>query len=279
MSVKSENGKREAGSEYRKPGIPGGRAALVVAHPGHELRVHGWLGLSRPHVLVMTDGSGHSGRSRLASTSRVLDEAGAAPGSIYGRFSDAAIYKAMISHDFGLFTALAEELAAILIREQVDYVVGDAIEGYNSVHDVCRYLINAAVAMAQRMTGRQLGNFDFLLVGRPDICPQELRNRAVWLRLNDRVFKHKLVVARAYSEIASDVQSALREMGDDAFRTECLRPVAPDSTGIERLDEPPFYERYGEKQVAAGYYDCVLRYREHIIPLIEALESHRTRIG
>ena len=35
------------------------RAVLVVAHPGHELRVHGWLELARPTVCILTDGSGH----------------------------------------------------------------------------------------------------------------------------------------------------------------------------------------------------------------------------
>ena len=35
---------------------------LFVAHPGHELCVHGWLEIARPKVFVLTDGSGRSGR-------------------------------------------------------------------------------------------------------------------------------------------------------------------------------------------------------------------------
>nr|MDP9120522.1 hypothetical protein [Acidobacteriota bacterium] len=31
---------------------PPQRAALVIGHPGHELRVHGWLERARPLVLV-----------------------------------------------------------------------------------------------------------------------------------------------------------------------------------------------------------------------------------
>src|SRR5438034_752023 len=31
------------------------RAALFIAHPGHELLVHGWLELVRPFVFVLTD--------------------------------------------------------------------------------------------------------------------------------------------------------------------------------------------------------------------------------
>ena len=50
-----------AGGEIRK------RCALVVAHPGHELRVYGWLALRKPDVYILTDGSGHTGNSRLDS--------------------------------------------------------------------------------------------------------------------------------------------------------------------------------------------------------------------
>ena len=34
------------------------RAVLVVAHPGHELSLAGWLTIVRPAVFVMTNGSG-----------------------------------------------------------------------------------------------------------------------------------------------------------------------------------------------------------------------------
>src|SRR5690348_480507 len=67
------------------------RAALVVAHPGHELRVHGWMELAHPIVSVLTDGSGHTGQSRLSSTTSLLAQSGARPGSMYGRFRDVEV--------------------------------------------------------------------------------------------------------------------------------------------------------------------------------------------
>src|SRR5262245_21413951 len=75
---------------------PEGRPALVIAHPGHELRIHGWLCQHRPTVFVLTDGSGRGGRSRLGTTGRVLAQAGAEPGSIFGRYPDAAVYQALL---------------------------------------------------------------------------------------------------------------------------------------------------------------------------------------
>jgi hypothetical protein len=62
--------------------LPDARTALVIGHPGYELMVHGWLELTQPLVFVLTDGSGRSNQSRLASTTKILNRAGAKQGSI-----------------------------------------------------------------------------------------------------------------------------------------------------------------------------------------------------
>jgi hypothetical protein len=250
------------------------KAALVVAHPGHELRVYGWLEAVRPRVFVMTDGSGRAGRSRLRSTTSVLDGVGARPGSVFGRFTDQSIYQATLSHDYGLFTALARELAEEFIRERIDYVAGDAEEGYNTAHDICRLILDAAVGIASRVREREVGNYDFLLAGGPAECPDRLCESALWLRLDDAAIKRKLTAADNYSELSAEVETAIRENGASAFRVECLRPVeGVDGVGRRFEAEQPYYERYGEQQVAAGHYEKVISYREHILPIAEALRE------
>lgn len=248
------------------------RAALVVAHPGHELRVHGWLETARPRVFVLTDGSGRKGVSRLQSTTNILAGAGARPGSVYGRFSDLSLYEALLRHDHRTFTELARELADEFVRERVEYVAGDAVEGYNTAHEVCHLVLRAAVEMASRARGAGVGSYDFLLKGRPDECPAPLRDRALWFRLDDEAVGRKLRAADNYPELSAEVEAAIRENGAGAFRVECLRPAEGDP--MERFAaEQPFYERYGEQQVAAGHYGRVVRYREHILPLAEALRE------
>ena len=79
---------------------PDQKTALIIGHPGHELRVFHWLEITRPAVFVITDGSGRLGRSRLPSTTRILDQVGAANGSFYGPVTDAAAYAAILHHDF-----------------------------------------------------------------------------------------------------------------------------------------------------------------------------------
>lgn len=79
--------------------FPSARAALAIAHPGHELRVHSWLETAHPTVFVLTDGSWRCGQSRLGSTTRILARAGAELGSIYGRLTDRMLYAGILNHD------------------------------------------------------------------------------------------------------------------------------------------------------------------------------------
>lgn len=249
------------------------RTALIVAHPGHELRVHRWLELTRPVVFVLTDGSGSHGISRLDSTTSLLARAGATPGSIYGRLSDRELYRAILAGDLGLFTALVDELAQGL--EDVDVVAGDAVEGYNPGHDVCRLLLNAA--LLYREEGQRPASFEFPLIGSPDDCPAEDLGAALRLELDEESLRRKLEAARAYPELAGEVDAALAAHGTGSFQVECLRPVR---YGLDighighRFSHPPFYETYGEKRVAQGHYGEVIRFHQHLAPLAEGLGRH-----
>ena len=296
------------------------RAALVVAHPSHELRVHGWLKQTRPYVCVLTDGGGRSGDVRLPRTSEVVAHAGATQGRIYGRLSDLEVYSAILNQDADLFAGLVEELARALAEQKIEFVVGDAAEGYSVAHDICRIMIGAAVDLTAERYNHKVKNFDFNVVGSPDECPEQLRDEAIWLQLDDEAFASKVSAALAYTpKLALDVEAALagapfqgiRRFSEpklageldvevsgsvleelesrpalkarlrhiiegvplEAFRTECLRPVGNRSGADWSTGEPQFYELYGEKLVAAGRYEKVIRYREHMLPLAEAMRK------
>lgn len=295
------------------------RAALVVAHPSHELRLHGWLEQARPYVCVLTDGGGRSGEPRLERTTEVLSRSGATQGAIYGRLTDLEVYSAILNGDVDLFGSMAEQLAETLVHERIEYVVGDAAEGYNVTHDLCRMMINVAVDIADRRYGRQVANFDFVVVGPPDECPAELRDESIWFQLDDEAFARKIKAARGYTpKLAMDVEAALagtpfkgvlrlshghlaravavevsRSMHAqavdadpqdkidgvplDAFRIECLRPANSRAGMHWTTDERPFYELYGEKLVAAGQYEKVIRYEEHMLPLAQAIRATAKR--
>ena len=73
----------------------------------------------------------------------------------------------MLAGDHARFIALAEELAAALVRDDAVLVAGDAVEGFNPSHDLCRYVINAAVRLASS-AGRSIDSYAFALDGAPD---------------------------------------------------------------------------------------------------------------
>jgi hypothetical protein len=249
------------------------RSALVIGHPGHELLVHGWLEVTRPIVFVFTDGSGRSNQSRLDSTTKILNQTGAKPGSIYGRLTDAAGYAAILNHDFDLFVGLANELCGAFIVQGIDFVAGDALEGYNPMHDVCRLVINAAATVAGHMRGHGVANFEFPLIGEPGALHKSPPADGICRQLDDDAFARKMAAAKGYAELAGEVHATLDRTSIDALRVECLHPV-DHGQGQYSCDHPPFYELHGEQQVAAGYYQQVLRYSEHISPLAEALERY-----
>jgi AcrR family transcriptional regulator len=271
------------------------RAALVVAHPGHEMCVYGWLETARPQVFILTDGSGRSGTSRLDSTTKILAEIGAQPGSIYGHFPDSTFYKAILDGDFRFFEQLVTELAEAMVEAEFDYVVGDGMEGYSPVHDVCRIVIDAAVQLAGHLGGGSIVNREFLLFARYN-AQSETPADAIVLTLDDAALARKLAVARAYPELRSEVDSMLDKtvldglkqfpellahfshivtdnMGNEAYRVEGLRLASRPDWANGTTGEVPFYEHYGERLVESGVYDRSIRHRDHILPLTEAIRS------
>lgn len=252
-------------------GLPPGRAALIVGHPGHELRVFHFLERARPTVFVLTDGAGTRGEGRLGSTTSILRRTGSSCGSIYGAFTDRGVYRLLLERRHEEIRRLADDLAGQLVRGDFDYVVGDACEGYSPTHDLCRMVIGAAVSMAGRRRERPIANYDFPLTGLPQA---NMPSGAIRLRLDEVEFGRKMAAARGYRELRSEVEDLDRQYGLDPFREECLRP-APLESGFQGPSQlPPFYETYGRRQIEAGKYQSLLTYAGHVRPVAEALHRH-----
>jgi hypothetical protein len=227
----------------------------------------------RPLYCCLTEGSGGAGSSRMPSTDVVLERVGSRPGPIYGRYSDKEIYRILLAGQTDVFVALVEELAELFVSAGIDSVAGDAVEGFNPSHDVCRFVIDGAVALARRRSRRPIDNHDFVLDGRPDACPEGSRDAATWLRLDDPALDRKIDAALQYPELRPEVHAALERFGRAAFATECLRP-ATTALMLDVLDgELPFYERYGEQRVRDGRYAEIIRYRQHVLPVRAAIEA------
>jgi hypothetical protein len=238
-------------------------AHLLLAHPGHELLLHGWISHTKPTVHVLTDASAHgSARLRLGTTAALLSDLGARRGAIFGRLSDAEAYAMILERNGALLLSLVAELAAELERERPSMIVADAAEGYNPVHDLCRFIAGAAIAMA----GVDVEQYEYAVVNQPH--PPDA---AIVVDLDAAEYAAKIERARAHAAVLTDVDELLSRYGEDAYRREALLRVA-DWTALDG-DAPPLYERYGEERVAAGRYAQVIRRDEHLRPLRDALRA------
>jgi hypothetical protein len=233
---------------------------LLVAHPGHELLLHGWISRHKPVVHVLTYGAAHSS-GRLASTAELLRDAGARAGAIFGRLSDREAYEMILERNTALLFSLAGELANDLERDQPSIIVSDSAEGYNPVHDLCRLVAGAAIAMA----GVSTRLYEYAVVNHP----QSFDAAAIVVELDDVEYAAKMARARRQAGNLTDIEDLLIKHGADAYRRESLRPVL-DWAAIDD-GAPPVYERYGEERVAAHRYTNVIRRHEHMLPLRDAL--------
>jgi hypothetical protein len=252
--------------------------ALVIAHPGHELRVFGWLSQHRPLVYVITDGSGQRGVSRLHSTESLLRSVGSRPAEIFGHVADRRIYRAILDGDSAFFVAILDRLSRSLVTHGIDMVAGDATEGYNPTHDICRALVDAAALQVRCSTGRTLANYELNLTEWDQGRTATHDARCLHLLLSDDLLKRKLEAAENYVEMRDEARKAVAACGQEYFRVECLRrSIGPEAR--EPNTQKPYYETWGEKRVEHGLYGSVIRYREHIRPIIQELFRHAAQHG
>jgi hypothetical protein len=251
---------------------PKASAALILGHPGHELRVYGWTRSVRPLTFVITDGSGTSGVSRLDATTKILKKLRAPIGTVYGRFTDQAIYEMMLSGSLEPLCEVVESIATALTNAQIEVVVSDASEGYNPTHDICFELTEAAVELVRKRTRRAIRRYSFCLTEWEGCAPSQKAEEAIHLELDDACLYDKVEAARCYVELRDEVDRALACKGIEYFRNETLVPSTGWTIALE--DYKPGYELRGEQRVADGKYTHVLRYKDHILPIFRGLRDY-----
>lgn len=238
------------------------KTLLVCAHPGHELRLHHWMERVRPDVFLITDGSGSSGAARLTSSLRVIDNVGGRllPGS--GSLSDQCLYSAMRSLDLAFFSGERKRIEELIRLEDYDEVVCDGLEGFNTAHDWCHYMVHSLAGVLG------LRAFDHSLVDAPEAGSAANSRR---ISLDGDALARKLRAASEYTELAGEVQASLERLGTRAFSLEVLRPIVTCTRPPRPPGQPPYYETFGEQRVRDGAYAEVIRWESHLRPLVEGI--------
>jgi hypothetical protein len=248
--------------------------ALILSHPGHELRILGWLAAYRPLVIILTDGTGHGDRPRIELSRKLVDEAGGQASELFGNLTDRQLYQAILTRDLPFFLNLRDQITRVLKGHHIDVVAGDSIEGYNPSHDLCRCLIDVSLFELQKTSRRTVLNYEFPLAGHPAAWSNEAN--AVCHRLGDGERRWKLGKIRSYAnavggQLLAEVEETLAKFGEKVLAEEWLTP-AQSALSLNRFEEtPPYYERYGNQQVASGHYQDLIRYREHLLPITATL--------
>jgi hypothetical protein len=251
---------------------------LLVAHPGHELRRHGWVQKNRPTVFVLTDGSDEQVGATLATTTQMLERSRARPGNIYGRFTGTAVSRAILRRDTAGFAAVIHELVDWLSEHPVRYLVTDAAEGQDPAQDLCRTMAGVAVELTSALFGRSIPLYEYVVSGDRQPCArQQCRGSTRW-RLSDEALGRKVAAAQQYARRAGDAERAFDRDGGEVFRVECLHHVQPRAPWRSPAAEAGRYDRNGAS------YASLIGYREHMVPVesdlwaIAAVSRSRTAV-
>ena len=243
------------------------RPLLLVAHPGHELRLFGWIAMTRPLVAILTDGSGSTGVSRIDQTRELIDRLG---GEIVmaGRFAEPQLYELILRAQAAPLLEVADELAGLLRAEGSELIVSDAGEGYHPGHDLCTPIAACAAAHCQQPPR----HCEYRVVGDPRVDG----SHASVLTLDDATLRDKIESSRRYAAnsgavLAAEVEYMFDTYGEESFRYECLFPAGHE--GPQLLDGLRYYEKRGEQRVRDGRYREVLRHATHVEPLVAALRQ------
>jgi hypothetical protein len=235
------------------------RTLLLHAHPGHELRLFGWMERHKPTVFLMTDGSG-SGASRTSHSLHTTKSAGARPGGIFGLASDRKWYAAILSADLTMFETVIGALVDAAIADRATLIVSDAVDGYNPMHDLCE-VVAAAAAMRLRGRGQDVSH----LVARA-VAGGDDENIVTEIKLDSEALQRKQMAVVAYTPLAEEVQSLLAEEPEALTREHLRRPTFKWGAHAS-----PSWEKVGASRVAASKYAQRIEYERHVRPLALAL--------
>lgn len=203
------------------------------------------------------------------------------------------VYSALLNGKIELFEFYTKSMANHLIRKKIDFLVTDAMEGYNVSHEICTIMSETAVKMVKRLTGKKIMLYDYAVSEPAD---KELNDDCICIELDDEAVQRKKEAIMRYppsillelkaslsrdvkevarlKEIPTDPSEAskfLTELPNEVFNKEYIRPIA-EKFGRQE-NSKPFYETYGEKLVADGVYEEYISYDKHILPMKRKLEK------
>ncbi|WP_146203919.1 hypothetical protein [Aminobacter sp. AP02] len=237
------------------------KTILLLAHPGHELRIFHWMERVRPVVCILTNGSGGNQSSRTRYSRETLAAAGAEPGPVFCQMSDRDWYDAILARDAVPFRNVANVIFETVKNEPLVTVVADAVDGYNPVHD-----LTSAVgeALSARLTAAGATVTHLVSAAIPGIAG----DCKIEVVLDPAARERKVAAIRAYTPLAEEARRIFEE-APESFGREVL--MRQEFDWPERFE--PQWETFAKERISTGRYANLITYRDHVLPIARAILS------
>jgi hypothetical protein len=238
---------------------------LIIGHPGHELRAFKFIKDYKPDAVIITDGSGSQHSSRIANSIKILDSLGSRCINLFNPFTDKEIYDFILNENIRAIGKIRDKILNEVLTQGYDLLIGDALEGFNPTHDLCRYIINSVVKNAIKNISYKL---DSVSSNKSNLISDE---SVFNFFLSEKEFNEKYTAALNYPELQFELDKAIQLYGKDAFMNEEYE-VVEDIEMISNWSTPyPFYENYGKEKVRDGIYQHSIEFEKHMKPIAMAL--------
>ncbi|MBL8545991.1 MAG: hypothetical protein JNL81_05970 [Hyphomonadaceae bacterium] len=250
---------------------PERRAALVIAHPAHEIRILRWLSLVRPHVYILTQGS-RSGadNTRRAASERLIEAHGASVAKAWAGAWDRDLYDMLLDGRYHDLLSWVDQLTADFIAREVDLVVADSWQRYNVAHDLAYVITALAAQRAREALGREVVLVTYPVV--PLVMTSEASHAPLLaqFKLSSDAVAEKRSAMSQIPDIALEASAIDEAEGEEAHAAETFNAAPSLTTILNTPRETPAYEVFGEERVKAGIYTDVVRW-PHVQRACEAL--------
>lgn len=281
--------------------IPSGRGALSIAHAGHELRLHRFIEIVKPYIFVMSEGEKIGGRdSRMKYSFRHLNDTvdekdfmGIQTIQIaenkFQYINDLQIHDEILLGRTGFFGMYISMMIDRMKEKKVDYIVCDASESTDSIHEMCRIATDIAIKYIHKTTGKEIFNYEYSVNRKFD---SDLTEDCVHIKLDNEAMNRKVINILNYHQsifedlkpdisLDMNVVSELRKTKQGMFELKkIIEEINPDFLSNEYIrpyiykepTERPLYEIKGEALLAQGNHTGAIQYEKHIKPLKKKLE-------
>jgi len=236
-----------------------GRPLLICAHPGHELLLFHWMERFRPHVFLLTDGSGGKNPPRTKHSETCLQSVGAELINTCGVMPDRFWYEAILRCDARPFMSVVEAAETAAMRQGCALIVSDAVDGYNPMHDLCEAI---GTAVAVRL-GRRAVSVEHLVNA---VTPGSGAPVYAEFPLDPAALRRKRAAVDAYIPLADEARR-LAQAEPRYLAVECLRKPVFNWPEIWS----PAWEKIGRERLVAHVYDDLIEYQRHVRPIVKTL--------